>query len=299
MITPFALTPPPRRAPPAVLSWVGGKSWLAPRLVSEMMPCLAPGVTYVEPFAGSLAVFLSLRAHGWRGPAILGDKMAGLIGFYRSIADGKWEYIHARAACYDPTPPEGARKKERDRLKNDAYLDVRERYNLETNYSDSTQAARFLWLNHRAFNGILRHNQSGEVNAPWGGPERTFLPDLSDLEQLARDLAGCTILEADFEETLSHAPPGSVIYADPPYLGAFVGYAGAFRETEQGRLARALLAARGRGCYVWASNSLAARPLYGDSWDVEEVRISYRVGGEGERRGSSSEILAYGGPLEA
>src|ERR1700747_3424488 len=94
------------------LKWVGSKRQLLPELVKELPEKIGH---YYEPFLGGGALFLELRARGWKGKATLGDSNERLIRTYLGVRNDveeviedlqtfrydKTEYLIRRAACID------------------------------------------------------------------------------------------------------------------------------------------------------------------------------------------------------
>ncbi len=288
---PLVLTPPLAQIPPVLFRWVGAKGWLASHLASRLLPLLARGGRYFEPFAGSLRLYFTLRAHGWRGPALLSDVLTPLVAAYRGVR--KAAHVVAQALAELAAD-------EADMEREGLYYVIRELFNAHLpgrpGYRPACpyQAARFIYLNLRCFNALCRTNQSGEMNAPWGGERTRPLPSLAFLQEVATALEAAELRDCDFEEALLQAGPGAVVYADPPYDGAFVGYAASFSDADQERLRDALLACYRRGAAVYASNASSPliRRLYnGAPWRIEELKTVYRVGGPKGSRKATTELL--------
>jgi DNA adenine methylase len=125
------------------------------------------------------------------------------------------------------------------------------------------RAVRFLYLNRTAFSGIYRVNRSGVFNVPYGGGDRTITPLFRKNLLLASShaLHGARILCCDFEEVISEASDGDLIYCDPIYTvshnnNGFRRYNEAvFSWADQQRLAIACKAAARRGAMVIVSNA--------------------------------------------
>ena len=79
------------------------------------------------------------------------------------------------------------------------------------------QAARFIYLNQTAWNGLWRVNQRGEFNVPWG--QRSFRGIAkSDLCAYQAVLQLASLHVEDFREALTRPRKGDFVYLDPPYL---------------------------------------------------------------------------------
>jgi DNA adenine methylase len=79
------------------------------------------------------------------------------------------------------------------------------------------RAARFLYLNQTAWNGLWRVNRWGEFNVPWG--QRHFRGySADDMRGIRASLRGAKIELLDFRDSLSRPTMGDFVYLDPPYL---------------------------------------------------------------------------------
>lgn len=131
------------------------------------------------------------------------------------------------------------------------------------------RAARFLYLVGAARCGMWRENKRGGFNAAYQHSRRWFARR-ADLRAVSRLVQCVEFMAADFAEAMQGAGPGSVIYADPPYMPSsstarFDDYcAGSFGRSGQARLAEACRSAARAGALVLASNNdlAAVRELY-------------------------------------
>lgn len=282
------LTPPLAHEPAGLLRWVGSKQRFAPMIAARVLGALRPGGVYREPFAGSLAVFYRMRAHGWCGAAALSDILGPLIAFYRALEA-------------NPAALVGALALHQEALSEDDYYETRRAFNQATargRGEGATQAARFVYLNARSYNALWRSNKKGEMSTPFGGEEGRPLPRPERVFAASAPLRGAVLRCADFAESIDAAQPGDVVYADPPYDGSFQSYAGVFDDGEQARLRHKLLAAWERGVAVFASNrdTPRVRALYGAPFQIEPLPIHYQVGGRAARRQDAQEVFLYALP---
>lgn len=281
----LVLTPPPAQNPPVPLKWCGSKGTLASTLSSLLLPMLAQGGRYIEPFLGSAAVFFALRARGWKGEAILSDLLEPLVNFYSEISPFP-EIVYRVTLDIEA----GYRASNDKRA---YYKHQRQNFN-EGLGGPCYRAGLFLWLNHRCFNGLWRTNKEGKFTTDWGGP-RSYLPSLARLQEASRHLENAWPYCTDFEWTIAQTQPGDVVYADPPYAVGYRYYAGSFNEQHQARLASCLKAAWERGVTVIASNSDTPeiRVLY--SWaEITPVSLRYRVSRENWTKGQEVILVARG-----
>ncbi len=285
----FTLMPSPSMDAPVVLKWVGSKGPLAPHICSLVLPLLQErGGRYHEPFAGSLAVFFHLRSLGWEGLALLSDALSKLINFYEQLRE---DPIAVFAAC---AQIDAEYKKHTFIGYKTFYLHQRELLNSGEG-EPLERAARFTWINHRAYNGLWRTNKDGAMTTDWGG-ERTYLPSFTRMKEAAKALSPDSKIllhSCDFERTIELAGPKSVIYADPPYAQGYRYYAGSFKSKDQERLAECLHAAYERGAAIIASNADTpqVRELY--SWaELRPLSLQYSIGGAVHKTGK--EVLIVG-----
>lgn len=230
-----APTTPSRCAP--LFKWAGGKRWLVPICGPAIHAYLArSGGRYIEPFMGGAALALWLGEAG----ALLGDIERPLVDAYRAVAD-------------DPTAvARELARFARAGTDRDAY----EKTRACQPRSAARRAARLLYLNRLAFNGLYRVNQAGRFNVPFGRYPKPSFPTLQQLEQTAVALAPARLHVGDFEALVAGAGEGDVVFGDPPYPGGFHAYSGtAFDLADHQRLARALQAAARRGAAVVATNA--------------------------------------------
>ncbi len=81
----------------------------------------------------------------------------------------------------------------------------------------ATRAARFLYLNRLAFNGIWRVNALGAFNVPYGHRPPADLVAAAPLRACATMLRGSSLETVDYLQALQAAQAGDVVYCDPPY----------------------------------------------------------------------------------
>jgi DNA adenine methylase len=149
---------------------------------------------YVEPFAGSAALFFAVEP----ARALLGDLNGELVDAYKALrADPSGVHRHLVAF------PIGKA----------AYLAVRS----SRKPDPAWRAARFIYLNRFCFNGLYRTNFQGDFNVPYGAPRNDHLPSQTELCATAELLRHARLLHADFRETLERVKTADFVYLDPPY----------------------------------------------------------------------------------
>lgn len=179
------------------LRWAGGKS----RLLRHLRPYLPTQLAcYYEPFLGGGAVFFEMRSRA-RGQAVIADLNEELINCWREVRDRPTELL-AELVDYEGMDTEAA------------YYAVR---GGEVPVTSSARAARFLYLNQTAWNGLWRVNRWGRFNVPWGArPFRGFAEE--ELLAVSAALVDVDIRAADFRDVLEEPVAGDFVYLDPPYL---------------------------------------------------------------------------------
>jgi DNA adenine methylase len=166
---------------------------------------------------------------------------------------------------------------------------------------ESERAARFLFLNRYCFNGLYRTNLKGEFNVPYAAPSSgRKSPRLREEMLLAasRILQRAALFNCDFEELLSRAKRGDLVYLDPPYFVAkrrvFSEYApGSFGPNDLIRLRRCLetLCKRGVDFVISYADSSEARALFSD-FRTTRMWTRRHIAGFASRRRGSYELLA-------
>lgn len=205
MATP-ALTP--------LTKWPGGKRWL----VSTLAPIWRqyPDRMLVEPFCGGLAIALGLQPRR----ALLNDANPHVINLYHQVQRG-----------FLPSP---------DDLKYEEahYYAMRHRFNeliIQGKHETKEAASLFFSMTCCSFNGLVRFNNSGLFNVPFGRHKSVnFTRDFLLYKQ---QFANWTFVNGDFER-LEILRDQSLCYIDPPYDSSFTHYSsGGFDWDDQVRLA--------------------------------------------------------------
>ncbi len=227
-----------------VLKWAGGKARIAERIAEVFNgPCAG---TYFEPFLGSGAVFLRLKAAGLVRRAVLSDVNAKLVAVHVEVRDRVDHVLRELRRL----PDEDWRER---------YYEVREWFN-EGPHEGPAHAARFLWLNRTGYNGLYRENRKGRYNVPRGQYRALNLPRADHFRKVSALLADTELLSLPFEDVIDQARSGDHVYCDPPYVpldatSRFTDYCSLpFGHSEQLALAEASWRAAARGAHVVLSN---------------------------------------------
>jgi len=255
-----------------LLKWPGGKRVLLPALRAHLPDSYN---RYYEPFLGGAALFLSLRP----ASASLSDTNSDLINCYRCVRDCPSRVIRSL---------QGLPNNE------DAYLLVR----TWRPRKRAERAARIIYLASLSFNGIYRVNRKGEFNVPYGHKSSVDVVQAERIMSMSRALEGASLSCSDFEEAVSAAVPGDLVYMDPPYTvthgrNGFLKYnSRIFSWGDQERLARVARDLAGRGCHVLVTNAChpSIRELYTGMTLITVTRHS-RMAASPKHRGRVSELI--------
>jgi DNA adenine methylase len=248
------------------LKWTGGKQWLAP-VARQIAPHDLSG-RYFEPFLGGGAVFFSLAP----SRAVLADLNAELIACYESVRDGV-DAVISELERY-PYDREFFLKLRRSRPR-----------------SPTRIAARMIYLNKTAFNGMYRVNKRGEFNVPFGRYVNPTICQEDRLRRAAAALQQCELRPGDFAVATRSAERGDFVYFDPPYItghqnNGFHKYnSQLFSWSDQVRLAQTAARLADRGVHVAVSNAdhPSLRSLYQSFHATQVVRTSLINSDSGKR----------------
>ncbi|MGI4838361.1 MAG: DNA adenine methylase [Janthinobacterium lividum] len=230
---------------------------------------------YIEPFCGSLSLFLRIKP----ASSIVGDINSELINFYEQVKvfpERISELIH-----------------EMPRTKDEYYrvrgLDVEQLSVLE-------RSVRFFFLNRHCFNGVYRTNKSGKFNVPFGS-KLSEVPSLDEIVSFSRFIQNTIFCNSDFEKTISSSGVEDFIYLDPPYAGTLAKDrgeygVGSFKELDISRLGAVLREASSRGSKVLLSYAdiEPIRKEFGD-WNIHQIVVGRSVSGFARGRKQVCEVL--------
>lgn len=254
------------------IRWAGSKRKLLPQLQA-----LAPQHfdRYIEPFCGSLCLFVALKPR----QALVGDINEELIHFYRLIR------THARRVA-DLTHS----------LPTDELTYYQLRASDPSALSPEHRAARFLYLNRFCFNGVYRTNRSGQFNIA-RGKHMGSIPSADELVAFGGLMRRAAVHVIDFAGLLNEAEAGDFVYLDPPYAGRGVRDrgeygVGAFKEDDLQRLRHSIERASERGAKVLISyaNIPQIRKLF-RGWQTETIEVERNVSGFVSGRTRVSELI--------
>lgn len=248
------ITPVDPVQPPA--GYIGGKRRLAARLVERI--AAVPHRTYAEVCVGMGGVFFRRRA---APPSeVINDRSGDVATLFRILQRHYPQFMDTLRFQLS-----GRREFERLKACDPATL------------TDLERAGRFLYLQRLAFGGKVAGRNFGVDPAARAGFNLTTLEPL--LADIHHRLAGVTIECLDWHVFIDrYDRPGTLFYIDPPYYGSEGDY-GRELFTRDQFAAMAERLARLQGSFILSINDVPAiRELFG-SFDLEEVRLRYSVGG--------------------
>ncbi len=261
------------------LKWAGGKY----RVLDKILRELPVGSQFVEPFAGSCAVYLNIEAK----TALICDVNADLICLYQHIQREGKEFI---SYCQEFFAPSNNTKEK--------YIEIRNEFNICKD--TRKRGALLLYLNRHSFNGLIRYNLTGEFNVPFGKYKEPYFPlkELTEFYKKTQEVETC-FLCCDFRNTFDKLENGDVIYCDPPYIplsatSNFTNYAGSdFSIKDQRDLAELSKAAHNKNIAVILSNhdTDITRNLYADA-EIKSFNVQRFISCNGDNRALIPEILA-------
>ncbi|MEZ0583284.1 DNA adenine methylase [Erwinia sp. STN24] len=268
----------------SMLKWPGGKS----RVIPELLPHLPKADCLVEPFVGGASVFLNTDYRRY----ILADINPDLIRLYREAKNNPDLLISITRLLFE----KGNCKEE--------YLRNRKLFNSADSkiLASVRRAALFLYLNRHGYNGVVRYNQKGNYNIPFGKHKSNpYFPEkeIRCFAEKANDTKAL-FLCCSFHNTIEIITGAdAVIYCDPPYLPAsetanFTQYhTEPFTERHHRQLATELLAVnRKHGTPIVISNSDTeiTREIYHD-FRLHEISVQRSVSTDASNRQKAKEII--------
>jgi len=181
----------------SLLKWVGSKQRMAHEIISYFPVELG---TYFEPFLGSGGVLGTLAPK----TAIASDTFAPLMEIWQTLKkspDTLEEWYRER----------WHRMMDGDKV--EVYEEIKASYNANPNGAD------LLFLSRSSYGGVVRFRKAdGYMSTPCGVHKPISPESFSRRVKIwHKRLSGTTLLHLDYEEAMSLAKPGDLIYCDPPY----------------------------------------------------------------------------------
>ncbi len=270
-----------RKASP-IVKWAGGKRQLLDELLARVP---AKFNAYHEFFLGGGALFFELYNTGRIDRAVLSDINPRLINLYKVVQNQPYELI--------------------EELKDKTYANnERAFYNIrKSEPSDEVEmAARFVYLNKTAFNGLYRENSSGKFNVPFGRYKNPRILDEEGILAASEAFSKATLLCGDFSKVEDYANTGDFAYFDPPYYpldntASFTAYnSRSFSGFDQKRLKKTFDVLTNRGVNILLSNSHTnfITDLFSDR-DIASVMANRMINCKANGRGPIREVMITSG----
>lgn len=286
--------------PGPFLRWAGGKRQLLP-IIHAALPAGFDLRTnrFFEPFVGGGAVMFSLHDHQASSQMKASDRKKRRI----VINDVNGELIDTYRAMRNDI--DALVTELRAREKNTSESDYYKARDLWVPGTETERAARMIYLNRLAFNGLYRVRSDGKFNVPFG---KIASPTVCNEELLRANsawLAGVDIREGSFTSAVNDARAGDVVYLDPPYLpltptASFSKYAkDDFREMDQWALRGVIDGLIQRGVRVILSNSNTelTRTIF-SNLDLYVVSATRSISAAAGSRSRVEEVLGVSYPVQ-
>lgn len=259
----------------SLLRWAGSKRQLLGNLKEYWDAVDAQ--RYVEPFAGSAALFFEIAPRR----AVLNDVNSDLISFYKGMKK-------SAALVYE--------------LASTLKVDEATYYAIRSNYAFEKdpirRSANFYYLNRYCFNGIYRTNTAGQFNVPFAKDRVGRFPPWEEVEASIRQLRKAAISNRDFESLIKNEVcENDFVYLDPPYAvenqRIFTQYnATTFGLNDLERLKAALELINSRGAKFVLSYALCKESTsYFAQWDRRTVQCQRNVAGFAKHRRKAMELM--------
>ena len=221
---------------------------------TKLVPFIAKSIkwdgkgTYFEPFMGSGVVGFNLEPER----AIFSDSNPYIIQFYKDIQSKKITSEAVKKYLENETIKLSGTSAD----KTSYYYEVRDRFNKEHNSLD------FLFLQRSNFNGMMRFNNKGDYNVPFGRKPNRFNKSLITkitnqvkwVEKLM-EKKDWKFICTPFTEIFKMTKEDDFIYLDPPYIGRYDGYYDSWNEEYAVLLAKLTQSGKtGYAFSMWCQN---------------------------------------------
>lgn len=217
-----------------LFKYIGGKSWLRDELRASVLDCLRNKTitTYAEPFVGGMGSFLGvydiLLENNIKN-VILSDVNETLISVYQIIKDNPGVFLKELLIienCFvDSVDKYWKSIKDKDELKiklkeaEQYFNKIKKDFNDNKNIIDVVQAARMVFLQKHAFNGIYRENLKGDYNTPFNWSGSNMLDDIEVKIMELNELFNKFNIKFNVQSfDLNDYNKNTLYYLDPPYI---------------------------------------------------------------------------------
>ena len=180
-----------------LLKWVGNKQRFASEIIDNFPVTFGK---YIEPFLGSGAVLASLAPKKGYGS----DSFSPLMEI--------WSTLKSK-----PNTLKNWYSERWNTMMNDDKVEMYE--SIKASYNSHPNGADLLFLSRACYGGIVRFRKAdGYMSTPCG-PHRPISPSSFSkrVDEWHVRVQGTSFLNVEYEEAMSFAKPGDLIYCDPPY----------------------------------------------------------------------------------
>jgi DNA adenine methylase len=181
----------------SLLKWIGSKQRVAHEIISYFPVEFG---TYFEPFLGSGGVLGTLIPK----TAIASDTFAPLMEIWQTLKKSP------------NTLKEWYRERWERMMQGDKVIVYEE---IKASYNSNPNGADLLFLTRSCYGGVVRFRKAdGYMSTPCGIHNPISPNSFSRrVDMWHKRTNGTTFLHLDYEEAMSLAKPGDLIYCDPPY----------------------------------------------------------------------------------
>ena len=211
-----------------LLKWIGNKQRFADEIISYFPKSFG---TYFEPFLGSGGVLGTLAPNA----AVATDCFPPLIEI--------WQTLHE-----SPATLKRWYTTRWNRMM--AGNKVSEYENVKASYNSGPNGADLLFLCRACYGGVVRFRKDGYMSTPCG-IHKPIPPEAFSrrVDEWHKRTAGTQFLLKEYEDAMSMARPGDLVYCDPPYSHSQAILYGA-QDFGLARLLRVIAQCKKRGVYV-------------------------------------------------
>ena len=181
--------------------------------------------TYIEPFLGGGAVYF----HSEPQRAIINDINEKLISFYLNVRndfDVMRAQLDTLQSIYEANQRsfrelKGDTSERVENRNEELYYSIRDMYNGKI-LSEYLEGVLYYFINKTAYSGMIRYNQNGEYNVPFGHYPNFNTKIITDEHSalLQRSQIHCL----DYAEIFQMARANDFMFLDPPYDCIFNDY---------------------------------------------------------------------------
>lgn len=237
--------------------------------------------TYIEPFLGGGAVYFHLEPQR----AIINDINEKLISFYLNVRndfDVMRFQLDNLQSIYEANQRrfrelKGDTSERVENRNEELYYSIRDMYNGKIP-SEYLEGVLYYFINKTAYSGMIRYNQNGEYNVPFGHYPNFNTKIITDEHSAL--LQRAQIHHLDYAEIFKMATANDFMFLDPPYDCIFNDYGNidmmnGFDEEQHRRLAADFRNLPCRAMMVIGKTPLTEE-LYG-RYIVDEYYKNYAV----------------------